>query len=97
MRAAVYKFRTFLRKNETVRRTYWTAVVLGIITTIYYICGLFFQGRGNDIASKGTLIAEQSKNTTVGIAVAGFIINCHNMQVSRHWLKFCCDLMVLMA
>jgi hypothetical protein len=84
IKATIYKFKSFIRKNETVRRTYWTAVVLGLITTVYYICGLFFEGRGNSIAVRGTLIAEQSKNTTESIAVAGFIINCHNMRVSRH-------------
>ena len=84
MAAAIYKLKTYLQKNEIDRRTYWTAVALGVITTIYYISGLFFQGRGISIAVRGAVIAEQSKNTTIGIAVAGFIINCHNIQVSGH-------------
>jgi hypothetical protein len=84
MKTAAYKFKTFLQKNEAVRRTYWTAVALGLITTVYYVCSLFFQGRENSIAVRGTAIAEQSKNTTEGIAVAGFIINCQNMRVSEH-------------
>ena len=97
MAAAIYKLKTYLQKNEIDRRTYWTAVALGVITIVYYISGLFFQGRGMSIAVRGAVIAEQSKNTTIGIAVAGFIINCHNIQVSGHQLQFSCDLMVLMT
>lgn len=84
VKAGICKLKTFLQKKKIDRRTYWTAVALGLITTVCSIYGLFFQGRGNSIADRGTLIAEQSKNTTECIAVAGFIINCHNIQVSRY-------------
>jgi hypothetical protein len=97
MKAAIYKFMEFLLKNETVRRTYWTAVALGLITTVYYICVLFIQDRANSIAVRRAAIAEESKKTADGLAAAAFIINCHTIRVSGHQLQFCRDHLLLMS